>query len=191
MLDRRVWKPHPQWVFSLVLVALFGWVIYEGWGWPDKTRLFPMFIGIPMFGLAVFQLLRDLSRRIPAPSDTAAAAIAHGEPPAGGQDVSTAAAVDPSQEIANEAGMAHASLGQITMVAAQMLAYFVGMYLLGFVEVIPVYTALYLRFAAKEPWWRSLLLAAVIWAFTWGLFVQVLHLPFTSGVVVDLIRGLF
>jgi len=184
MSSRSVWKPHPQAFLSAALLLLFVYMIIEGWGWPDKTKLFPMFVAFPMSALAALQLIRDLTRRV------ALEAVA-AQPPSTAELAGDGAAAEVDKKASrDEGGLANAGFSKIAVIVAQMLAYFVGIWVLGFVEVIPVFTTFYLRFAAKEPWWRAILQAALIWAFTWGLFVQTLHLPFTSGVVVDLIKSL-
>ncbi|MCL5959071.1 MAG: tripartite tricarboxylate transporter TctB family protein [Chloroflexi bacterium] len=191
MSSGRVWKPHPEWVFSLALVGLFSWMIYEGSSWPLNSRLFPMVVAYPMLALSLFQMAKDLTRRLPASTDAPVKTATSSPPLAGTTSAAEMAVAELAQEtVEEEAGLSRAGGRQIAAVGAQMLAYFAGMYLIGFIEVIPIYTALYLRFAAKEPWWRALGLAAFTWAFTWGLFSQFLHLPFPSGVLVGWLSSL-
>jgi hypothetical protein len=53
--------------------------------------------------------------------------------------------------------------------------------LLGFSISVPLFVFLYLKLQGKESWILSVVLAAVAWVFVYGLFDQLLHLPFPQG----------
>ena len=46
--------------FSLGLAAIAGYAVVAAWSWPIKAALFPLVIGIPLFLLAVAQLVLQL-----------------------------------------------------------------------------------------------------------------------------------
>ena len=62
-----------------------------------------------------------------------------------------------------------------------MIAYFVAIWLLGFSIGVPLCTFIYLRIGSREKWLLSLILTGLSWAFIYGLFDRVLHVPFPQG----------
>ena len=62
-------------------------------------------------------------------------------------------------------------------------AFFATVYLVGLLVAIPVYSAVYVRRVAAEPWPRALVYGAVAWAFTYAVFVNLLHVPLPGGII--------
>lgn len=61
--------------------------------------------------------------------------------------------------------------------------FFAGMWLVGLLAALPIFSVVYLRFASREPWRRAALYAALAWASAYFLFVTVLHVPFPEGMI--------
>lgn len=47
-------------VFSLGLALVAGYAVYAAWSFPEKAALFPLVTGVPLFVLAVAQLVLQL-----------------------------------------------------------------------------------------------------------------------------------
>ena len=47
-------------LFSLGLALVAGYAVYAAWSFPAKAALFPLVIGVPLFALAVAQLVLQL-----------------------------------------------------------------------------------------------------------------------------------
>ena len=63
-------------------------------------------------------------------------------------------------------------------IGAWIVGLFVAIWMIGFNIAIPLFVFLYLKVESREKWWFSLLFAGVGWAFVYGLFIRVLHIPF-------------
>ena len=57
--------------------------------------------------------------------------------------------------------------------------------LLGFQIAVPVLVFAYLKLQGKEGWIFTTVFTAAVWAFFYGLFDLLLHLPFPPGVLLE------
>jgi hypothetical protein len=138
-------------IFSLCVVALFAWALWQAWDWDFRPGLFPWVIGFVGLPLALLQLNLDGAGAIKT--------IRHG--------------------LVAKAHDQHATR-ETVKIAAWILGYFVAIWLLGFSVAIAVTTFLYLKLS-KEGWLVSLVLMALAWVTFYSLFVHLLHVPFPEG----------
>jgi hypothetical protein len=80
--------------------------------------------------------------------------------------------------VAAEAAVAHR---RTLSISAWIVGFFLAIWLLGFTITSAVGTFLYLKFGAREKWLISVVLTVVAWAFFYGAFDYMLHLPFPEG----------
>lgn len=64
---------------------------------------------------------------------------------------------------------------------AWMVAFLALIVLLGFPLAVAVFVFAYLKVQSKEGWLLSIIYTAVLWGAFYGLFDQMLHLPFPAG----------
>lgn len=140
---------------ALGLMAVSGYSVIAAWFWPWKAALFPLVIGIPLFILSAAEALWVLV------GTTERGAV---------QDVQITRDL-PQSEIVRRSAAA----------AAWIVAFFAGILLLGFPIAVPLFVFLYLKAQGKESWTLSIVFTAVVWGFFYGLFDQLLHLPFPQG----------
>jgi TctA family transporter len=145
----------PIWmsIFSLSVVALFAWALWQSWDWYIRPGLFPWVVGFLGLPLALLQLNFDVMGAVKS---------------IGGGPVK---ARDP--EIAR-------LMRETAKISAWILGYFVAIWLLGFSVAIAVTTILYLKLA-KERWLITLALTLFAWVTFYSLFVHFLHVPFPEG----------
>jgi hypothetical protein len=62
-----------------------------------------------------------------------------------------------------------------------IVAYLVGIWLLGFSFGVPLCTFIQLKIFGREKWLQSLIYTASAWALIYGVFDRVLHVPFPTG----------
>jgi hypothetical protein len=144
---------------GLGVMAISGYGVIAAWFWPWKAALFPLAIGIPVFCLAAIEVLWVLFGRIE---------------PAGGRGETKDFQMShdlPDREI----------LRRTAVAAAWIVGFFAAIVLLGFPIAVPVFVFLYLKLQGKESWLLSGLFTAAVWLFFYGLFDQLLHLPFPDG----------
>jgi hypothetical protein len=140
---------------ALGVMAVSGYALIAAWFWPWKAALFPLVIGIPLFVLAAAEAAWVLLGR------TERAEV---------QDFQLTRDV-PEREVVRRSAMA----------AAWIVGFFATIVLFGFAVAVPLFVFLYLRLQANEGWIFSAVFTAAVWAFFYGLFDRLLHLPFPAG----------
>jgi hypothetical protein len=142
-------------ILALSVMAVAGYGVIAAWFWPWKAALFPLVIGIPLFVLSAAEALWVLL-----------GTTERGEV----QDFQISHELPEREVIRRSAGA-----------AGWIMAFFAAIVLLGFPVAVPLFVFLYLKVQAKEGWIFSALFTAAAWVFFYGLFDQVLHLPFPQG----------
>ena len=142
----------------IMLGTVYG--IVTAWDWPEKAKLFPLAIGIPLFCLAAVEAAWSLLRPEPRPSQA--------------MDFQVSAAGHGTRRAA--------------MALAWMLGFFAAIVLLGFPLAVPLFVFLYLRLQGRESWTLSIVMTAAVWGIFYGLFDRLLHLPFAAGWLLGFLR---
>jgi hypothetical protein len=176
-------------IFSLALLAVVSWMVWEAGKWDLRARLFPVAVGVPAIGLALLQLgflvKPALSRaRTPAPDRSAPEA---GE---GSTGVVMAEAIDRAfgpgsaseAEAAVDPGLARTRTLQMV---GWVLAITIGIVVLGFELGAALLTFLFLRFASHERLRTSILIALATYLSFYVLFDRALFIPFPPGALAD------
>jgi hypothetical protein len=68
-----------------------------------------------------------------------------------------------------------------------IVGYFVGIWLLGFSLGVPLCTFIQLKIFGREKWPLSLIYTASAWALIYGIFDRVLHVPFPTGYLFEVL----
>jgi TctA family transporter len=147
-------------IFSLFVVALFAWALWQAWDWEFRPGLFPWVVGFLGLPLAFLQLNLDIAGAVKT--------IGHGLIKARDQEATRLTR-------------------EIVKISAWILGYFVAIWLLGFSIAIALTTFLYLMLA-KERWLITLVLTLFAWVSFYGLFVYLLHVPFPEGLLFSWLR---
>lgn len=142
-------------LFTLLLILVSTWAVWESRNWIIQARLFPWAIGIPVFVLAVVQFGRELV-----------------------QSPENQKGVEPGDETPLPPDVARRRTAAIF---GWLTAFFLAIWLLGFTIAVPVLTFLYLKLASREKWPLTIALTVLAWGFLYGLFDVVLHLPLGDG----------
>jgi hypothetical protein len=116
-------------------------------------------VGIPLFVLALAQLLLDL--------------FGKGET-ASGHSVDLEFAADVPPDVARRR-----AIGILLWIAG----FIVLVFMLGFPIAVPVFIFSYLSLQSRVGWRFSIALTAAAWLFFHGLFQRILHLPFEDGLI--------
>jgi hypothetical protein len=160
--------------FSLALVLVFAWALFEAQGFRAQARLFPVAIGLAGLALALLHLGLQL-RRTAAPTGAS-----DGAPGAAGRlavaDGEHGELVSP--EVRRR--RTYAILGWV-------LAFALAIWLLGFPLAVPLMTLAYLKLGGGESARVSVVFAALTGVVFYGLFVEVVRLPFEPGVLTSLL----
>jgi tripartite tricarboxylate transporter TctB family protein len=127
--------------------------------------LFPRVIGVPLFFLALGEMLLSASGRA---------------------ETKEGYAVDFEFTKSIEPGLARQRTLAIFL---WVVGFFVLILLFGFPIAVPLFVFLYMKAAGGERWTLSLALAFFSWIFIEGLFDRLLHIPMPQGWFVALFYG--
>ncbi len=142
-------------VFTLSIVAVVAWALWESRKFGFRPALFPWVIGFPVLALGIGLLVLQAARRPRAP---------------GGSPPEAAHALPAPVVFRRTAGI----LGWV-------VGYVAAIWVLGFALAGPLCTFLSLKLGSRERWPITLAMTAGVWAFIEGLFVRALHVPFPPG----------
>ena len=152
-------KIKVQVILSIILVVYFALFVYTAKDWRLQARLYPWAIGIPMFVLALVQVVLDLRGIGPKKSRSDAPV-----------DVQFAERTDPV-----------VARRRTINIFSWIAGYILAIWLFGFSYSVPLVVFLYLKVQSRERWPLSIALTAAAWLLFWGLFDRLLHLPFPQG----------
>jgi len=155
---------QPRSLLTLLLIGFFIFIVVESWDMPEKARMYPWVIGLIALALLAVQLVRELMpQREEAPRETR----------------ETGADVDFTEEEASAEGRRR---------TLELFGWIYGftllLWLIGFYLAIPAMVFLYLL-RYREGIIITVAMPSVAGLATWGLFDQLLHLPFPPGVLFE------
>jgi len=157
-------KFKPQALFALVVLIFLIVFVYEAKDWRMQARLYPWAIGIPMIFLAVLYIFRELTGKNEKIQQQQA-----GNAPV---DFQFTKGVD--KDTARK---------RTISIFSWIFGFFLGIWLIGFSYMVPLFVFLYLKVQSHERWPISIALTGGAWLLFWGLFNRVLRLPFPDGQV--------
>lgn len=179
--------------FSVVLLVIVGWLVWQATGWEPRARLFPLSAGVVALVAAVAQTFVAVRRVRAAPEVTVAVAV-----PDDAADGSTRSAAGAIVAQAFEGAFGPGSLagdddvitpevvrGRTLEMVAWFLGITVGVVVLGFELGAAVMSLAFLRVAAHERWRTSILVALGTYLFFYIIFDRGLHIPFPAGLIAD------
>jgi hypothetical protein len=145
-----LWAP----IFTLFIVAFFGWSLWEAREWWFRARLFPWAIGFAGLALALTQLYLDA------------------------RSVGKA-----NNQLAPEKPRAESRLVRsgTLAIAVWILGFFIAIWLLGFPIAVPLMTLAYLKISGGERWPLAIALTTLAWSTFYRLFGYALNVPFPRG----------
>ena len=140
---------------ALGIMIVSGYGVIAAWSWPWKAALFPLVIGIPVFCLAAAEVLWVLLGSTPR---------------------------EQAMDFQLSTHLPLKTMLQRTLVAvAWIVGFFAAIVLVSFPIAVPLFVFLYLKLQGREGWVFSTVFTLAVWVFFYGLFDQLLHLPFPDG----------
>ena len=152
---KRLVRFGSETIYSLFIVVVLVWALWESRNFGLRAGLFPWAIGYPVLVLAIIELGLDFFGKGRKSGLRSFAEV--------GPDVPM------SLVYRRTFGICGWTVG-----------FLVAIWLLGFNLAVPVTMILYLKFA-KEKWPITLAMAAVAWLCFYGLFDYILHVPLPEG----------
>lgn len=144
------------WMSLAIMLASVG-IVISALGWPFKTALFPMVVGIPLFILSTIQFLKS-------------AFFAKGHSKEATVDFKLSEMEDKALE-----------KRRTVNISLWIFGFFFLVLLIGFPIAVPLFVFLYMKLQGKEKWRTAIIYTFVAWASFYGLFVKFCDLPFMKG----------
>lgn len=160
-------------LFTLSLLVLVAWAVWQAWSWVPGKGLAPRAIGIPTALLLGAVLVQQLRGKASAGTQRQEAT------PAGDQEQSILGAA-----LVEEAGPALDSPEERRQTAhtiVWIVGFALAIWLLGFQVGIPLLTLLYLKLAGREGWLLTVILVVSLWASIALFFDCTIHIYFIPG----------
>ena len=152
-------------IMSFCIMLVGAGVCINALAWPFKAALFPMIVGVPVFGLALIDFL--------------CAAFERGGKQASGIDFTFSEDVDKKLERKRTASIFLWTLG-----------FFFFVLLVGFPIAVPLFVLAYLKLQGKESWAVTIITMAITWGVFYALFIWFLNVPFMEGWIQQGLRAL-
>ncbi|MHB8089983.1 MAG: tripartite tricarboxylate transporter permease [Syntrophales bacterium] len=144
--------------FSLSVVVIFVWALWQSRKFSFSAGFFPWLIGTAVLVFATLQFVLELLGR--------------------------SARIDSNERDITEPGLPKDVVNRRTAsVFAWTFGWLAGIWLFGFTFGAPLCTFIQLKLGEREKWLISVVLTATVWAFVYFIFVRFLHVPFPKGEV--------
>jgi len=141
-------------LFGLLLVVAYAWALWGSRRFNFRAGLFPWAIGFPVFTLSAVQFIKDFIGK----GETTGPTSVEDEVP---------------KDVANR---------RTVLIFGWTVGFFFAILLLGFNVAAPLCTFLYLLLS-REKWYLNLVLTVGAWAFFYGFFYYIIHVPFPPGLI--------
>ena len=187
-------------VFSVLVLVMVVWMVWDAQNWSLRARLFPWTIGIPAVALALLQVgfaVKNMLQHEPAAAE-AAVRPTPGERPVPllpeEQRDEDAAVVAAAVESAFGAGSAAAEEEEIPPALARrrtvemiawILGFALGVTLLGFRLGAAVVTLAFMRWGAHERWKTTVIITLATYVVFFLIFDWGLNTPLPPGMIAD------
>jgi hypothetical protein len=164
-------KPHfsGMQVFPLFMLCLISVMLYQASRWNFDAKIIPMIVGI--FGLVVcaLSLLNDMFKSQLESFGNVEDAKMH-------MDIGTTLTHLDTPEI----------LKRGAIFFGWLLAFLGSMATIGLIPTVPIFVVTFMRVEAREPWRIVIPMAAFMTVFIYGLFDQLLAIPWPQTIVGNL-----
>lgn len=140
--------------FTLFIVVALGLALWESKDMGYRAGLFPRAIGFPVLIFSIFVL---------------------------GLGIAGKTKISDQESGPHAALPRHVVFRRTAEIIFCVLGFFLLIWLLGFSYAVPLATLLYLKIAGREKWLITIIMSVASWAFFYGLFDYVLHIPFPEG----------
>jgi hypothetical protein len=145
-------------VMSLCITLVGAGVVVQALQWPFKAALFPLIVGVPVFLLALVDVLLTALEK-------------------GGTEHATVDFTFSGHE--DKMLVRKRTLS----IFSWILGFFFLVILVGFPIAVPLFVFCYLKIEGREGWLVTLAATFITWVCFYGLFVWFLNVPFMEGLL--------
>jgi len=155
-------RANPSALLTLFIMVVWALAVSDTDELSVQARLFPRVIGTAALVLCTIQLFLDLfAPKREGPIDPVALMdlpVDHDVPP---------------REVAVRAGK----------IFGWIFGLFVGSYVIGFLIAVPMFVFLYIAIRSRPSWWTTFAITLVIVGVVFGIFDQIIHVPWPRPLI--------
>lgn len=155
-------------IMYLLILGLAAWMVWQAWSWPFGARVGPLSVGIFVLVVGAVSFGAALAGR--ARPAAAGSGGAHMDTPTGDTGL-------PVSRIARRA----------LFFCAYLLGFLGSVALIGMIPTVALFTLVYMRVEGRERWLRTGLEAALLVLAVWVVFDRLLHIPWPSTLMGQLL----
>jgi putative tricarboxylic transport membrane protein len=171
--------PRLAWpnLFPVLLLCLFAIMMYEAAGWSLYAKIIPLIIGSAAILFCALALANEVFKR---PADAPA-----------GLEAKVIAGVSQTIHMDIVSNVAHLPAKTILLRGmlffGWMAAFLASMALIGLIPTIPIFIIAFMRVEGGEQWRIVIPMALVMTSFVYGLFDQLLSIPWPGSLLGELL----
>jgi hypothetical protein len=175
-------RPHFSWqnLFPLFLLALFGVMLTDAVTWNPLARIIPLIVGTGAILFCALALINDVFKRGKGKRETL--------------DEIARAQIEQKIHMDIRSSVAHFPWRKLLVRGAIFFGWMVlflgSMALIGIIPTVPLFIIAFMRLEGRERWRIVLPMAAVMCAFIYVLFDQLLAIPWPPTVLGDVVPAL-
>ncbi len=151
-------------IFTLVLALAMGWALFVALGWPLRASILVLTLGGLAFLFVLIQFYKETRPKAEKLKSS-------------GMDIE----LEESQELGKNARRA-------ADISAWMVGCVVGISLFGFFIALPVWSFLY-SIVHGSKWYTAVFIGILSFAFLWGIFESVIHIPWPEPYLRQFLPG--
>jgi TctA family transporter len=159
---------RPADIFYIFFIGIIGLMLLQAMDWSFAPKIGPMVVGSFTLGVAIISFICQVFRRLSLNR-------------AASPGVKVQVSIKQKMHMDTSADHSELPVGEVMRRAAVffgwLVAFMTSMAVIGVILTIPLFVVLYMRLEGKEPWARTLLQATVLTLFVYGVFDQLLNLP--------------
>lgn len=160
-------------LFPIFMLCILSWMLFEASGWNFAAKIIPMIVGIGGLFFCALSLFDDTCK-----SEVHAARVAAREEAGQSEEKMH---MDIGSNITHLPGKIIILRGMIFF--GWLVAFLISMWLIGIIPTVPLFIIALMRVEGPEPWRIVLLMAFCMTALVYGLFDQLLTIPWPPSLL--------
>jgi hypothetical protein len=171
--------PHFSWqnLFPAFLLGLFAVMLTEAVAWNPLARIIPLIVGSGAIVFCALALMNEIFKRGTVKKESL--------------DEIARAQVQQKIHMDIKSNISHLPVKTLLLRGSVffgwMVAFLISMALIGLIPTVPLFVIMFMRIEGREPWRIVLPMAAFMCVFIYGLFDQLLAIPWPPSVLGDLV----
>lgn len=170
---------RPSHIFPIGLLCLFSVMMIEAMQWNFSAKIIPVIVGTGAILFCSLSLLNEIFKR----PEKEAEPIKPGETSEIASDPNAKVHMDIASNITHLPPRTIVLRGAIFF--GWMVGFLISMALIGLIPTVPIFIVAFMRVEGRERWTLTLTMALIMMLFVYGLFDQLLAIPWPGSLLGD------